>query len=347
MTQIITLYNHKGGVSKTTTTYHLAYAFAESMNMRVLLVDADPQCNLTELCLSKIIDELDKKEEKGETTQLPGTSVKEALWPRLEGERASVDVESIELTQFDPDLPLYIFRGDIGLSEAEDRLSYAYSQRMTSDMHQKRTYVAVNDMLRRLGDLHKFDVILVDVGPSAAALTRSFFLSCDRFLVPVAPDRFNYQAIGSLNEILTKWINEHTQIIPDFQKLSLNVPTKAPVLQGVVMQRYQRHNGVAKAGFQVWINRIRQRASEELIPSLQAVSKGLGVTGACAKEPVRAEIHDFASLAPMMLSNSKPVWRLTKEDTEWQGTVWDKRYIAMQEFREKFFELAKTALEKI
>ncbi len=76
MTQIITLYNHKGGVSKTTTTYHLAYAFAESMNMRVLLVDADPQCNLTELCLSKIIDELDKKEEKGETTQLPGTSVK-------------------------------------------------------------------------------------------------------------------------------------------------------------------------------------------------------------------------------------------------------------------------------
>jgi chromosome partitioning protein len=47
MTKIITLYNHKGGVSKTTTTYHLAYAFAESLGLKVLVVDADPQCNLT------------------------------------------------------------------------------------------------------------------------------------------------------------------------------------------------------------------------------------------------------------------------------------------------------------
>jgi chromosome partitioning protein len=188
MTKIITLYNHKGGVSKTTTTYHLAYAFAEGLGLKVLVVDADPQCNITELCLSRTIDALDVAEADGQATTLPGTSVKEALWPRLEGERANVDVEAIELTQFDEELPLFIFRGDIALSEAEDRLSYAYSQRLTSDMHQKRTYVAVHDMLRRLGDLHNFDVILVDVGPSAAALTRSFFLSCDRFLVPVAPD---------------------------------------------------------------------------------------------------------------------------------------------------------------
>ncbi|MCH7345564.1 ParA family protein [Pelomonas sp. CA6] len=344
MTQIITLYNHKGGVSKTTTTYHLAYAFAESMDMRVLVVDADPQCNLTELCLAKVIDALDEQEEGGEATVLPGTSVKEALWPRLEGERGNVDVEAIKLTQFDDNLPLFIFRGDIGLSEAEDRLSYAYSQRSTSDMHQKRTYVAVHDMLRRLGDLHKFDVILIDVGPSAAALTRSFFLSCDRFLVPVAPDRFNYQAMGSLSQILRQWILEHMQIVPDFQKLSLNVPTKAPILSGIVMQRFQRHKGMAKAGFKVWIDRVRTRAIEELIPSLISAAGSDGVSKHCLTEPVCAEIHDFASLAPMMLSNSKPIWKLTKEDTDWQGNVWDQRVAAMEEFKQRFFALAKLAL---
>lgn len=344
MTKIITLYNHKGGVSKTTTTYHLAYALAEHLGKKVLVVDADPQCNLTELCLSKTIDTLDNLEEQGQATTLPGTSVKDALWPRLDGERANVDVDAIELVKFDQDLELYLFRGDIALSEAEDRLSYAYSQRMTSDMHQKRNYVAVNDMLRRLGSLHSFDVILIDVGPSAAALTRSFFLSCDRFLIPVAPDRFNYQAIGSLTQILNKWISEHTHVISDFQKLGLTIPTSPPVLLGIVMQRFQRHKGVAKTGFKVWIDKIRTRTTQELIPMLLSVAGQKAVSVHCLTDPVCAEIHDFASLAPMMLANGKPVWRLTQADTEWQGTVWTKREEAMKEFQGRFFALADLVL---
>jgi cellulose biosynthesis protein BcsQ len=40
----IALFNHKGGVSKTTTTFNLGWILAEHGN-RVVLVDADPQCN--------------------------------------------------------------------------------------------------------------------------------------------------------------------------------------------------------------------------------------------------------------------------------------------------------------
>src|SRR5437868_1241944 len=99
MARIITLYNHKGGVSKTTTTYHLAYALVEQLNLKVLVVDGDPQCNLTELCLSQQIDKLDELEAKGQATQLPGTSIKDALWPRLDGDRPEVDVDAIQLSQ--------------------------------------------------------------------------------------------------------------------------------------------------------------------------------------------------------------------------------------------------------
>ena len=44
----ISLINKKGGVGKTTITVNLAYAFAESCDLRVLVVDNDDQGNATQ-----------------------------------------------------------------------------------------------------------------------------------------------------------------------------------------------------------------------------------------------------------------------------------------------------------
>ena len=46
MAPLISLFNHKGGVSKTTTAFNLGWAMADR-GKRVLIVDGDPQCNLT------------------------------------------------------------------------------------------------------------------------------------------------------------------------------------------------------------------------------------------------------------------------------------------------------------
>ena len=51
--EIITLFNNKGGVSKTTTTFNIAWKLAQS-GKRILMVDADPQCNLTELVINPL-----------------------------------------------------------------------------------------------------------------------------------------------------------------------------------------------------------------------------------------------------------------------------------------------------
>lgn len=48
----LALFNNKGGVGKTTLTFNLAHMFAEQ-GRRVLLVDCDPQCNLTSLALDE------------------------------------------------------------------------------------------------------------------------------------------------------------------------------------------------------------------------------------------------------------------------------------------------------
>ena len=46
----IVLFNHKGGVGKTTLTVNLAYALVEA-GKRVLIVDTDPQCSLSSFFL--------------------------------------------------------------------------------------------------------------------------------------------------------------------------------------------------------------------------------------------------------------------------------------------------------
>lgn len=50
MARILSFINYKGGVGKTTTTYHIGCALANYHDKRVLLVDIDPQTNLTFLC---------------------------------------------------------------------------------------------------------------------------------------------------------------------------------------------------------------------------------------------------------------------------------------------------------
>jgi chromosome partitioning protein len=48
--KVVSFINYKGGVGKTTTTYHVGCSLAQHHNKRVLLVDIDPQTNLTFLC---------------------------------------------------------------------------------------------------------------------------------------------------------------------------------------------------------------------------------------------------------------------------------------------------------
>ncbi|WP_158810897.1 ParA family protein [Beijerinckia sp. L45] len=65
----IAFFNHKGGVSKTTSVFHIGWMMA-SLGKRVLLVDCDPQCNLTGLLLNYNHSDEYPFEKKGNTKSL-------------------------------------------------------------------------------------------------------------------------------------------------------------------------------------------------------------------------------------------------------------------------------------
>ena len=349
MAKVITLYNHKGGVSKTTTTFNLAHYLANK-GKRVLAIDADPQCNLTELMLAPMLAELDEIENTtGQEQKLDGTSLLEIIIPRLEGETAQIDLKTVKTIKIKDNLEL--LRGDVALSSIEDAFAEAHIQRFSNKTHEKRTYVALGDLLTRYGEENNVDYILIDVGPSSGALTRSCFLACDGFFVPTSPDRFNVQAIGTLTSIIQRWIDEHQQIYESFKELDLPIKPGLPKFLGIILQNFKIFGGQPKPSYKMWMDRIPKKAESSLIPMLKKFnSADYDLTcGLKGEEIVAAKIRDFQSLAPLMQEHGKPIFSITQDDTRvmdeerrpWSGPVWTGAQERMINYEERISEISQ------
>jgi cellulose biosynthesis protein BcsQ len=76
MVKKVALFNHKGGVSKTTTTFNLGWMLA-AKGKRVILVYTDSQCNLTGMALKK--EESEDDEARIETIYNTHSNIKTGL----------------------------------------------------------------------------------------------------------------------------------------------------------------------------------------------------------------------------------------------------------------------------
>lgn len=352
--KIVTLYNHKGGVSKTTSTFNLASYLAEK-GKKVLMVDADPQCNLTEIAMAPIIEKIDKEALESETksiAELPGTSILDALNQRIQGDVAFIDIDKIETVSISENLQL--LRGSVDLSSIEDELSEAHLQRLAMRTNLMRTYIATGDFLTRLAEKLDLDYIFIDVGPSSGALTRSFFLVCDAFYIPVAPDRFNVQAVGTLARVVDRWMSEHALVKKQYEDLGLPIRPGTPAFLGAIVQAFKLYAGEPKPGFKLWMDRLPIEIVNQLEPTLNKHSKGSKLYLPTSNDPVVAKIPDFNQLAPLMQDVGKAVFSLSQEDTAritptgtpWKGNNWTKAQTRMKDYKELFGEIA-LVLEKL
>lgn len=343
--KIITLYNHKGGVSKTTSTFNLA-SYLAGEGKRVLMVDADPQCNLTEIALAPTILELDKKAEASTTAtiqELPGSSVLDALNQRIKGDAAFIELEKVKTHKVADNL--YLLRGSVDLSSIEDDLAEAHVQRMSMRTNLMRTYVSIGDFLVRLANKEKYDYVFIDVGPSSGALTRAFFLVCDAFFIPVAPDRFNVQAIGTLSRIIDRWMSEHSLIKKQYEELALPIRPGTPIFLGTIVQAFKLYKKKPKPGYRLWMTRLPKEIANSLKPVMQRHGTSLYLPKSLKTQAV--EIPDFNQLAPLMQEVGKAVFNISQDDTAhitesgspWLGNNWGQAVTRMEDYRKRFKKL--------
>ncbi|TKB44704.1 ParA family protein [Thalassotalea mangrovi] len=339
MSKIIALYNNKGGVSKTTTNFNLG-AYLSSIGKKVLIVDCDPQCNITELFFASR-DDLDDPE-----ASLPGTSIYEALLPRFKGQQGAIDQNTIELTEHNVYPSMYLFRGDLEFSRAETYLGTAWNQAVTENIHEKNTYIVLNNLLRSLMIEREFDYILCDVGPSTGAITKSVIVCCDEIVIPLVPDRFCYQAVRLLGNVISEWIDRHQIISQSLEPYGIEPFPGQPKLAGTILQNFKVHAGAkAKASYIKWQDKI----SEEIESSLCKDGKFSAKEGFDLKKPYVASIKDVAVLAPVAQLFGRAIFDIEQEHTKeassngqmYYGSVWQPWKDRMEEYKAEIQKIAE------
>ncbi len=158
MAKVISLFNHKGGVSKTTTTFNLGWAIA-NLGHRTLIVDADPQCNLTGLVLDyNSVEDFEKF-----YSENPRCDLYSAVQPVLDGQQRPLEPASPIKTERNPNL--FLLAGNIKLSESETQISVALGTGKTIPAL-RNIPGSFGALLRNTAEKCNFEYIIIDMSPS-------------------------------------------------------------------------------------------------------------------------------------------------------------------------------------
>lgn len=168
----IAIANQKGGVGKTTTAFSLGVSLANN-NKKVLIVDADPQANLT--TYMGYYDE----------NELPVTL--STLLERYIEDKEINSEEAILHHQEKVDL----IPSDLSLAMTESNLQNAMS----------REY-AMKNCLSSLKD--KYDYIIIDCMPSLSMITTNALACSDQVIIPVQSQYLSAREMGNLLNIVSR-----------------------------------------------------------------------------------------------------------------------------------------------
>ena len=294
----ITLFNHKGGVGKTTLTANIAFALAE-MGKSVLLVDSDPQCNLTSYLLpDDTVDDLleDSSESNGQT-------IWTAVSPILNNTGPGRPVQPI------PVRDCQLVPGDIKLSEFEEFLYDSWTDSLKRRLGALRAITAISTLIDQIHRQSPVDYVFYDTGPNIGALNRVLLLDTDFFIVPVACDLYSIRALATLGQTMSRWIFDAetiAAIAPDDAALLSAKPT----FLGYIPQQFRVYGQIMAKEARAYLREIENRVQDDLATVLRKQDKRLAPPK--TKDPVLGRVKDLASLVQAAQREGVAIWECSR-----------------------------------
>ncbi|MEA9553099.1 AAA family ATPase [Xanthomonas campestris] len=303
----ICVFNNKGGVGKTTLLCNLAAYFSIKRGKKVLVVDADPQCNATAYMIKeKVLDKLYASSSSDSATiNSLIASLKKSkgygIPPVLRSDGFNVD----------------IVPGDPKFSLAEDFLAKDWLDAIAGDERGLRTTFFFRNLISWARS-DGYDLVFFDMGPSLGAINRTVLLSSDHFILPMSSDIFSLRGLQNIEVALKNWTKGIKRGLVSFkedQGTSFKVESGDALSElgvsflGYVTQQYTAKTVDGKkqpvSAYEKIIKKIDPLVSKHLILPLnkgQKLNYKLG------------EIPYFQSLVPMAQTATVPIFALKKAD---------------------------------
>lgn len=252
----IAIFNHKGGVSKTTTAFNLGWSLS-NLGKSVLFVDADSQCNLTLYVLG-----FKKYYEFYENDS--NNNIHKALFPAFKSQPKLIDaVDCIEVKQ-----GLYLLPGHLDFTENEVQLGISM-QLSNAFSSMENLPGAINYLITKTAEKYNTDYVIIDMNPSLSSINEDILICSDYFIVPTSPDYFSIMAIKSLSRVFASWEKWAVRARPLFTDVSYPLPQNTSKFLGYTVNDFNLSHGNPQYTFQTFIDRISNEVVNSLIPSLQ------------------------------------------------------------------------------
>jgi len=323
----IAMFNNKGGVGKTTLVCNLASYLAHNYGKKILVIDADPQCNTS-------VNVLPEKEFENFYYEKNGFTIYDILKPIQRGIGYTENVEFYSIPNFKFDFLI----GDPRLSLMEDLLSNDWKDATSGDPRGLRTTLVFSDLLLKC---EEYDFVFFDMGPSLGSLNRSILLACDYFITPMSLDIFSLLALENIGATLDTWRNRfsvgiNNSIDPDaLQGLNTSFSIK---FLGYVTQQYtaKKSQGIRRPvrAFEEILVKVPETIDKEIISKVNKDSS-LNI-----KNYNLGTIPNLHSLLPLSQSAHKPIFSLNYQD----GVV-GAHFAKVDEFKETIEGIATHLLQ--
>lgn len=197
---VLAVQNVKGGVGKTTIAVNLAALLAAKHGKRVLLIDADPQCNASLYLLSdERFDARTRENEKGTERRKDGN-----LYDIFHGEVAYLNVVT---GKFDDTKATMTGHEEL-VKTFDDKgsLTLVCASAQLFEVQEIAAEIVVSRIQEWLKSKHgAYDHVIIDCPPSISSLSLSALKAADEILVPMTADQFSIHGLPILLRTLDKY----------------------------------------------------------------------------------------------------------------------------------------------